>query len=218
MASVSCEALAASSALLAIWSIARRNSSAAEAASLIPLASSSVAAAMRSSIFASRPAVFRSVPVRLRAVGAKADAGPTGAPRAARSEVFISDLEPCAASGRAALERFGAPRTVRCCAPFPSDPSAIARFGRAAGFLGIAGPCWNHAFRVPCRGNGDAPYSLSAKWHKQTLRWRFGGRWNISGRSGHGMRRLGMRRLGIAPSCAMPFRSDTGPATVSTGA
>jgi hypothetical protein len=50
--SVSCEALAASSALLAIWSIARRSSSAAEAASPIPLASSSVAAAMRSSIFA----------------------------------------------------------------------------------------------------------------------------------------------------------------------
>ena len=45
-ASVSCDALAASSAPLAICSIARRSSSAADAASLMPLASSSLAAAI----------------------------------------------------------------------------------------------------------------------------------------------------------------------------
>jgi len=50
-ARVSCAALAASSAPLAICSIERRSSSAADAASVIPAESSSVAAAIRSSIF-----------------------------------------------------------------------------------------------------------------------------------------------------------------------
>jgi hypothetical protein len=50
-AKVSSDALAASSAPLAICSIARRNSSAADAASVMPPAISSAAAAIRSSIF-----------------------------------------------------------------------------------------------------------------------------------------------------------------------
>ena len=65
-ARVSCEALAASSAPLAICSMARRNSSAADAASVIPLASSSVAAAMRSSIFCWRRAELAAEGFRCR--------------------------------------------------------------------------------------------------------------------------------------------------------
>ena len=106
-----CEALAASSAPLAICSIARRNSSAAEAASVIPLASSSLAAATRSSIFCCRPCEFDGVAAfrgGTLAAGAEGNGpaperGVTRCP-VARDDVFMRDLGPTSAkrTGRSA--------------------------------------------------------------------------------------------------------------------
>src|SRR4051794_2577330 len=100
-ARVCCEALAASSAPLAICSMARRSSSAADADWVIPLASSSVAAAMRSSIFCWRLAEladgdgFRCRPLILAAAGAGAvPERPEIIPLVARLDVFMRDFGP----------------------------------------------------------------------------------------------------------------------------
>ena len=108
-ATVCCAALAASSAPLAICSMARRSSSAADADWVIPLASSSVAAAIRSSIFCWRPAEladgdgFRCRPLALAAEDAgAAPERPDAIPLVARLVVFMSDFGPrlakCAAA------------------------------------------------------------------------------------------------------------------------
>ena len=103
--SVSCAALAASSAPLAICSIERRSCSAADAASVIPAESSSVAAAIRSSIFCWRaPEMLPGAGLR-RGAGTEAEPGAgcalerRSAVRPAPSaEVFIRDFGPLAAS------------------------------------------------------------------------------------------------------------------------
>ena len=142
-ARVSWAALAASSAPLAICSIERRSSSAAEAASVSPAASSSVAAAIRSSIFCCR---LLNIPVgpglRPRVEGDVGFDAVCGTRRrepplpTPTSEVFIRDLGPLAA------------RVLEAVAPPPSGapvfeggtpPTSLACRERALGRPVVAG-------------------------------------------------------------------------------
>ena len=137
-ARVCCEALAASSAPLAICSMARRSSSAADADWVIPLASSSVAAAMRSSIFCWRPAElagaegFRCRPLALAAVATAAAPERLDAiPLVARLDVFMRDFCPRLAKCAAAS---GVPAKL-------SGLNWVCGSDRSRSTLGRASPC-----------------------------------------------------------------------------
>jgi hypothetical protein len=155
----------------------RRNSSAADDASAIPLASSSLAAATRSSIFCWRsPVLGRGATLRLPKWGWRGGgpgSGPTGCPaatRVARADVFMRDFgglpaRPGARS-KVSVIRPGSAGGAVCNRPrlTPAERPCAARC-ILVGFLRIGWPCLYSLQRWKVRPRGRTPGKLRVIRH-----------------------------------------------------